>query len=52
LFEDSCAAGCAGNRQWGLDVGPHQNGWNPYADIPAHWHHEDRNDESESELQV
>ncbi|KAJ7441165.1 hypothetical protein B0H11DRAFT_1671089, partial [Mycena galericulata] len=52
LFEDSCAAGCAGNRQWGLDVGPHQNGWNPYANIPAHWNHEDRNDESESELQV
>ncbi|KAJ7443390.1 hypothetical protein B0H11DRAFT_1931750 [Mycena galericulata] len=38
-------AGCAGNRQWGL-VGPHQNGWNPYADIPAHWNHEDRNDEN------
>ncbi|KAJ7140756.1 hypothetical protein C8R44DRAFT_533038, partial [Mycena epipterygia] len=52
LFEDSFAAGRAGNQQWGLDVGPHQNGWNPYTNIPRHWNHGDREDESESELQV
>lgn len=52
LFEDSFAAGRAGNQQWGLDVGPHPNGWNPYANIPIHWNHGDRGDESESELQV
>ncbi|KAJ7829067.1 hypothetical protein B0H14DRAFT_2366813, partial [Mycena olivaceomarginata] len=35
----------------GLDVGPHQDGWCPYQNIPVHWNHDDR-EESESELQV
>ncbi|KAJ7658638.1 hypothetical protein DFH06DRAFT_1407053, partial [Mycena polygramma] len=52
LFEYSFATGRAGNHQWGLDIGPHQEGWNPYANIPAHWNHDDREDESESELAV
>ncbi|KAJ7870391.1 hypothetical protein B0H13DRAFT_1550931, partial [Mycena leptocephala] len=42
LFEKSFQAGRAGNHQWGLDVGPHQDHWNPYANIPEHWNHDDR----------
>ncbi|KAJ7868082.1 hypothetical protein B0H14DRAFT_3586729, partial [Mycena olivaceomarginata] len=45
LFEHSHETGQAGNRQWGLDAGPHQGGWNPYGDIPSHWNHDDRDDE-------
>jgi hypothetical protein len=41
LFERSRAAGIAGDYQWGLDAGDHQEAWNPYAGLPAHWHHED-----------
>ncbi|KAJ7839890.1 hypothetical protein B0H13DRAFT_1649979 [Mycena leptocephala] len=36
LFEQSFQAGRAGNHQWGLDVGPHQDNWNPCANIPEH----------------
>ncbi|KAJ7474341.1 hypothetical protein FB451DRAFT_1467183 [Mycena latifolia] len=50
LFENSMRAGRAGNQQWGLDMGPHQDSWNPYANIPTHWNHEDR-DENDSELE-
>ncbi|KAF8185366.1 hypothetical protein K438DRAFT_1436931, partial [Mycena galopus ATCC 62051] len=42
LFENSKRAGQAGNHQWGLDAGAHQDRWNPYADIPYEWNHEDR----------
>jgi hypothetical protein len=52
LFEDSLQAGQAGNKQWGLDVGPHQENWSPYADLPGHRNHGDHEDESESELLV
>ncbi|KAJ7800621.1 hypothetical protein B0H14DRAFT_2279282, partial [Mycena olivaceomarginata] len=52
LFEHSHETGQAGNRQWGLDAGPHQGGWNPYGDIPSHWNHDDRDDESDSELEL
>ncbi|KAJ7366156.1 hypothetical protein DFH08DRAFT_678760 [Mycena albidolilacea] len=52
LFEHSQETGQAGNRQWGLDAGPHQGGWNPYGDIPSHWNHDDRDDESDSELEL
>ncbi|KAJ7166933.1 hypothetical protein C8R46DRAFT_899417, partial [Mycena filopes] len=52
LFEHSFAAGRAGNHQWGLDAGAHQENWFPYAGIPAYWDHDDREDESESELVV
>ncbi|EPQ59388.1 hypothetical protein GLOTRDRAFT_70775 [Gloeophyllum trabeum ATCC 11539] len=51
LFENSAAAGVAGNHQWGLDAGPHQDNWNPYQYIPSWWNYEDR-DERESELEV
>jgi hypothetical protein len=41
MFERSQAAGIAGDYQWGLDAGDHQEAWNPYAGLPAHWHHDD-----------
>lgn len=37
MFEDSEFAAAAGNRQWGLDSGTHQDDWNPYIGIPADW---------------
>ncbi|KAF8176214.1 hypothetical protein K438DRAFT_1478619, partial [Mycena galopus ATCC 62051] len=42
LFEQSRVAGRAGNQQWGLDIGTHQDNWNPYAGLPADWNHGDR----------
>lgn len=36
MFEVSFRAGKAGNYQWGLDSGHHDN-WNPYANLPAEW---------------
>uniref|UniRef100_A0A8H7XLT6 Uncharacterized protein n=1 Tax=Psilocybe cubensis TaxID=181762 RepID=A0A8H7XLT6_PSICU len=30
MFENSLRAGIAGNYQWGLDVGNHQDDWKPY----------------------
>jgi hypothetical protein len=51
MFEKSSFAGVAGNYQWGLDAGDHQDGWNPYAGIPDHWNHRDReSDEDEYEV--
>ncbi|KZP27480.1 hypothetical protein FIBSPDRAFT_730615 [Athelia psychrophila] len=35
LFENSAAAGLAGNQQWGLDAGPHQHNWDPYVHFPS-----------------
>jgi hypothetical protein len=32
MFDRSEKAGVAGNMQWGLDTGMHEDGWNP--DIP------------------
>ncbi|KAG1745694.1 hypothetical protein EDB19DRAFT_1632070, partial [Suillus lakei] len=43
LFEKSAQSGSAGNFQWGLDAGNHQDSWDPYAGLPSHWNHEDRN---------
>jgi hypothetical protein len=37
MFENTQAAGPAGNHQWGIDVGPHQDRWDPYADTPQEW---------------
>lgn len=51
LFERSLRAGPAGNQQWGLDVGRHQDGWSPYLGLPLYWIHGDR-DEHDSELEV
>ncbi|KAF9523701.1 hypothetical protein CPB83DRAFT_748813, partial [Crepidotus variabilis] len=36
MFEMSKQAGVAGNRQWGLDAGSHQDDWNPYDGLPEH----------------
>ena len=36
------AAGIAGEYQWGLDAGDHQDAWNPYDGLPYHWIHADR----------
>ncbi|KAH6889065.1 hypothetical protein BKA70DRAFT_1541345 [Coprinopsis sp. MPI-PUGE-AT-0042] len=51
LFERSWAAGRAGNQQWGLNAGTHQDRWNPYLRLPLSWNHEDQ-DYSDSELQT
>ncbi|KAG1834009.1 hypothetical protein DFJ58DRAFT_750229 [Suillus subalutaceus] len=29
---------------WGLDAGNHQDDWDPYAGLPSHWNHEDRDE--------
>ncbi|KAG2156784.1 uncharacterized protein EDB93DRAFT_1307406, partial [Suillus bovinus] len=42
LFENSAQSGSAGNHQWGLDAGNHQDGWDPYARLSFHCNHEDR----------
>lgn len=53
MFEQSKEAGVAGNWQWGLDKGDHQNRWVPYLRVPAEWNLENRDEsESESELEV
>ncbi|KAF9562489.1 hypothetical protein CPC08DRAFT_609038, partial [Agrocybe pediades] len=41
MFENSKLAGIAGNYQWGLDAGDHQDGWNPYAGLPEYFNHGD-----------
>ncbi|KAF8131752.1 hypothetical protein K438DRAFT_1490392, partial [Mycena galopus ATCC 62051] len=42
LFENSKCTGQAGNHQWGLDSGAHQDSWNPYTNISYEWNHRDR----------
>uniref|UniRef100_A0A8H8CPT3 Uncharacterized protein n=1 Tax=Psilocybe cubensis TaxID=181762 RepID=A0A8H8CPT3_PSICU len=50
IFEVSARAGVAGHCQWGLDVGPHQDGWNPYGGLPDYFNFGDREgDDSELE---
>ncbi|KAF8956009.1 hypothetical protein BDZ97DRAFT_1764147 [Flammula alnicola] len=51
MFERSSKAGIAGNCQWGLDAGDHQECWDPYQGIPSYWNYGDRS-ESEGELEV
>ncbi|KAJ7572400.1 hypothetical protein C8J56DRAFT_1068918 [Mycena floridula] len=41
MFEDSNEAGRAGNSQWGLDAGYHQDYWNPYYDLLPEWSYDD-----------
>lgn len=36
MFEVSFRTGMAGNYQWGLDSG-HHNDWNPYSNSPVVW---------------
>ncbi len=52
MFECSANAGSAGNYQWGLDAGPHQNDWNPYEFVPFEWDDGTYEPESENEIQV
>jgi len=52
MFENSSRAGIAGNHQWGLDAGDHQEGWNPYLGTPEHWNHGDRPGNNDTEMQV
>ena len=42
MFERSKAAGIAGEYQWGLDAGDHQDTWNPYDGLPSHWVYAER----------
>jgi hypothetical protein len=42
LFEYSKETGDAGNQQWGLNAGPHQDDWSPYVNLPEQWNHDDR----------
>ncbi len=51
LFERSKEAGVAGFYQWGLDRGDHQQKWDPYSGLPAHWNHGDL-DVDEKDLEV
>lgn len=44
LFEFSAESGPAGNQQWGLDVGAHQDSWGVYNDLPTTWDHLDRDE--------
>ncbi|KAJ7705174.1 hypothetical protein B0H16DRAFT_1295048 [Mycena metata] len=37
MFESSDDAGLAGDEQWGLDAGHHQDRWVPYKGLPAAW---------------
>jgi hypothetical protein len=53
MFERSHAAGIAGEYQWGLDAGDHQDAWNPYDGLPYHWIHDDnrlKNDDNEEKV--
>jgi hypothetical protein len=37
MFERSKAVGIAGEYQWGLDTGDHQDSWNSYDSLPSEW---------------
>jgi len=49
MFERSALAGKAGNFQWGLDAGEHQEGWNPYLGTEQ-WSYDDQDSSSDDEL--
>ncbi|KAF5323682.1 hypothetical protein D9619_012867 [Psilocybe cf. subviscida] len=52
MFEYSAESGVAGNWQWGLNAGSHQDGWVPYLNIPEAWRPGDRQSEEEEELET
>jgi len=53
MFENTTRTGPSGNEQWGLDVGHHQDGWNPYSGVPKTWHERKREgDEAECEVRL
>ncbi|KIM36004.1 hypothetical protein M413DRAFT_14221 [Hebeloma cylindrosporum] len=37
MFERTERTGISGNWQWGLDVGHHQDGWDPSFGVPENW---------------
>jgi len=49
MFERSALAGKAGNFQWGLDAGDHQEAWNPYLGT-EHWSYNDQGSSGDEEL--
>jgi hypothetical protein len=51
MFENTDRTGVSGNEQWGLDIGHHQGGWNPYIDAPKLWNGKKR-EGNEGELEV
>ncbi|KDR71496.1 hypothetical protein GALMADRAFT_74923, partial [Galerina marginata CBS 339.88] len=51
MFEVSAQAGIAGFYQWGLDVGHHQDNWDPYSNIPYEWNKDDHSFD-EDDIQV
>lgn len=52
LFECSEDAGEAGFQQWGLDAGDHQDGWDPYQNLPSDWEDGWQPDDAEAILEV
>jgi len=51
MFERTERTGISGNWQWGLDVGHHQDGWDPSFGVPENWDEKKRMG-SESEREV
>ena len=51
MFEHLSRTGASGNEQWGLDVGHHQDGWNPYLGVLKTWH-EKKREGKEAECEV
>ncbi|KAJ7589225.1 hypothetical protein C8J56DRAFT_1048851 [Mycena floridula] len=49
IFTHSDESGVTGNQQWGLDIGPLQDGWYQYGDTPYYWRTRVGNDD-ENEL--
>ena len=42
MLRSTKESGPAGYQVWGLDLGPHQDGWDPYDDMPDDWRDEKR----------
>jgi hypothetical protein len=51
MFENTNRTGPSGNEQWGLDVGHHQDGWNPYLGVLKTWD-EKKREGNEAECEV
>jgi hypothetical protein len=51
MFERSEHTGVSENQQWGLDVGHHQDGWDPVFFVTETWD-EKKREGSESECEV
>ncbi|KAK0433001.1 hypothetical protein EV421DRAFT_2063429 [Armillaria borealis] len=51
MFDTSEDAGFAGNNQWGLDIGMHQDNWYPW-NSPRPEDEKDTREGNESELDV